>query len=102
LISGDFSVWGEPCQARHADLTRSAPQEALKGALLAYEVSGDGFLRHMVRAIAGTLVEVGRGRRPAASMAALLSGGSRAQAGATAPPQGLFLVRVEYDEWPAT
>lgn len=65
--------------------------------LLAYEVSGDGFLRHMVRAITGTLVEIGRGQRPAASMAALLAGGTRAQAGATAPPQGLFLVRVDYD-----
>lgn len=65
--------------------------------LLVYEVSGDGFLRHMVRAIVGTLVEIGRGRRPAASMAALLAGGSRAQAGATAPPQGLFLVCVVYD-----
>ena len=45
----------------------------------------------------GTLVEIGRGRRPAASMAALLAGGSRAEAGATAPPHGLFLVRVVYD-----
>ncbi|MSO82471.1 MAG: tRNA pseudouridine(38-40) synthase TruA [Acidobacteria bacterium] len=84
----------EPDQARHAAAET----------LLAYEVSGDGFLRHMVRAIVGTLVEIGRGRRgavgggrPAASMAELLAGGSRAQAGATAPPQGLFLVRVEYD-----
>ena len=67
------------------------------GALVVYDVSGDGFLRHMVRAIVGTLVEVGRGQRPVASMAALLTGGSRAQAGATAPPQGLFLVRVVYD-----
>ena len=61
-----------------------------------YEVSGDGFLRHMVRAIVGTLVEVGRGRRPAASISTLLNGGRRAEAGATAPPQGLFLVRVDY------
>ena len=68
-----------------------------RGTLLAYEVSGDGFLRHMVRAIVGTLVEIGRGRRPSASMASLLESGSRAAAGATAPPQGLFLVRVEYD-----
>ena len=67
------------------------------GTLIVYEVGGDGFLRHMVRAIAGTLVEVGRGRRPAASMAALLAGGSRSEAGITAPPQGLFLVRVVYD-----
>ena len=65
--------------------------------LVAYEVSGSGFLRHMVRALAGTLVEIGRGQRPVASMGALVSGGSRAQAGVTAPPQGLFLVRVVYD-----
>ncbi len=65
--------------------------------LLVYEVSGDGFLRHMVRAIVGTLVEVGRGQRPVTSIAALLAGGTRSQAGITAPPQGLFLVRVVYD-----
>jgi tRNA pseudouridine38-40 synthase len=65
--------------------------------LLAYEVSANGFLRHMVRAIVGTLIEIGHGRRSAGSMAMLLAAGSRAQAGATAPPHGLFLVRVDYD-----
>lgn len=65
--------------------------------LLVYEVSGDGFLRHMVRAVMGTLVEVGRGWRPPGQMAGLLRGGSRADAGPTAPPHGLFLARVDYD-----
>ena len=67
------------------------------GSLLTYEVSGDGFLRHMVRAIVGTLVEVGRGWRDPAQMDALLQARDRARAGATAPPHGLFLVRVDYD-----
>ena len=67
------------------------------GDLLTYEVSGDGFLRHMVRALVGTLVEIGRGWRQPADIAALLSGASRADAGPTAPPQGLFLVSVDYD-----
>ena len=65
--------------------------------LLSYEVHATGFLRHMVRAIVGTLVDVGRGRREAASMTRLLQRGRRAEAGATAPPHGLFLVRVDYD-----
>ena len=67
------------------------------GSLLTYEVSGDGFLRHMVRAIVGTLVEVGRGWRDPAQIDALLQARDRARAGATAPPHGLFLVRVDYD-----
>jgi tRNA pseudouridine38-40 synthase len=65
--------------------------------ILLYEVTADGFLRHMVRTIVGTLVEIGRGWRSAASMARLIEGGTRANAGATAPPHGLFLVRVDYD-----
>ena len=72
-------------QADRDDLTR-----------IVYEVSGSGFLRHMVRAIVGTLVDIGRGRYPPGRMTALLEDGSRSDAGATAPAQGLFLVRVDY------
>ena len=75
----------------------AAPWVGDSAPLLTYEVSGDGFLRHMVRAIVGTLVEVGRGWRDPAQMDALLHEKDRARAGATAPPHGLFLVRVDYD-----
>jgi tRNA pseudouridine38-40 synthase len=60
--------------------------------------SADGFLRHMVRNIVGTLVEVGRGRRIPGDIPRILAGRARRLAGVTAPPQGLCLVRVLYPE----
>lgn len=64
--------------------------------LVLYEVTGGGFLRHMVRIIVGTLVEIGRRRRPVAWMDDVLASRDRALAGPTAPPDGLFLVGVDY------
>jgi tRNA pseudouridine38-40 synthase len=63
---------------------------------LVLDVEGDGFLRHMVRAIAGTLVDVGAGRRPAGVMADILAARDRRAAGATAPASGLALMEVFY------
>ncbi len=60
------------------------------------EVAGDGFLYNMVRTIVGTLVEIGRGTRDEAWISEVLSACDRRRAGQTAPPQGLFLVSVEY------
>ncbi len=60
------------------------------------EVRGSGFLRHMVRTIVGTLVEVGRGRRGPAEVEQVLRGADRSAAGPTAPPRGLFLTGVGY------
>ncbi len=59
-------------------------------------VEGDGFLRHMVRNLVGTLLEVGAGRRAPDSIPALLAARDRARAGPTAPAGGLTLVRVHY------
>jgi tRNA pseudouridine38-40 synthase len=60
------------------------------------DVEADGFLYNMVRTIAGTLIQVGTGRWPGARVAEALAAEDRRQAGPTAPPQGLFLVRVRY------
>lgn len=63
---------------------------------LQIEVHGDGFLRHMVRNMVGTLVDVGAGRRDPASIPALLKARDRSAAGDTAPASGLTLVSVDY------
>jgi len=62
--------------------------------ILAFE--GSGFLRHMVRNLTGTLVEVGSGRRSASEMPALLAARDRRRAGRTAPAHGLTLEWVRY------
>jgi tRNA pseudouridine38-40 synthase len=72
------------------DVVTPAPGE------LCFYVEGDGFLRHMVRILVGTLLEVGRGRRSPAELPAILAARDRRAAGPTAPPQGLTLVRVSY------
>jgi tRNA pseudouridine38-40 synthase len=64
--------------------------------LITYDITGNGFLRHMVRAIVGSIVEVGRGRHPPEWMAAVLASRDRGRAGPTAPAGGLFLVSVTY------
>src|SRR6476620_2806587 len=60
------------------------------------DVAGDGFLYNMVRTIIGTLVEVGAGKRDTNWPAEVLAARDRRKAGQTAPPHGLFLVRVDY------
>ena len=61
------------------------------------DVEADGFLYNMVRALAGTLMNVGRGYWPESKVAEILEAQDRTQAGPTAPAQGLFLMRVSYD-----
>jgi tRNA pseudouridine38-40 synthase len=68
-----------------------------RGGDVALDFEGTGFLRHMVRNLVGTLLEVGRGRRAPESIPALLAARDRDLAGATAPAHGLTLIRVRYD-----
>ena len=70
------------------------------GEALVFRIAGEGFLRGMVRALVGTMLEVGRGRRDVASFAGLLAGRPRGEAGPNAPAHGLVLERVDYPaEW---
>jgi len=65
---------------------------------IAIEVTGDGFLYNMVRIIAGTLLEAGYGKIAPAEIDRIISAKDRAQAGPTAPPEGLYLKEVYYDK----
>jgi tRNA pseudouridine38-40 synthase len=72
--------------------------EGASGAEVVLDVAGEGFLRHMVRNLAGTLIEIGRGRRSAEAAAEVLASRDRARAGPTAPAHGLVLMGVQ-DSW---
>lgn len=67
------------------------------GDVVAIEVEADGFLYNMVRAIAGTLMLVGAGKRPESWVAEVVAAQARVEAGPTAPPQGLYLLHVNYE-----
>ncbi len=67
-----------------------------RGDEIVFSITGEGFLRGMVRALVGTLIEVGLGRREPEAMAGLLQGRPRSEAGPTAPAHGLVLDEVFY------
>jgi tRNA pseudouridine38-40 synthase len=73
------------------------PDERLRDALIEIRVNANGFLRYMVRAIAGTLMAVGRGELDQAAIVAALETGTRPLAAVTAPACGLTLLSVRYD-----
>lgn len=70
----------------------------VEGDLLVYTVTGNGFLYNMVRIMTGTMVEVGLNKRPPESIPDILNKKDRRLAGITAPPHGLYLWEVFYDE----
>ncbi|MCS6289262.1 MAG: tRNA pseudouridine(38-40) synthase TruA [Nitrospira sp.] len=79
------------CRLQQADLR-------CQGDLIIFSFYADRFLKQMVRAMVGTLVEVGQGKRTAADMRTVLAARARAAAGRTAPAHGLYLVRVDYTD----
>ncbi len=70
-----------------------------EGDMIYFDITGNGFLYNMVRIIAGTLLEIGRGAMAPEAMARILAAHDRSMAGPTAPPCGLTLLNIEYPEW---
>jgi tRNA pseudouridine38-40 synthase len=94
----DFAAFqAADCAAHHA-VREVRRLEVLgePGGRIELVVEATAFVKHMVRNVVGTLVEVGRGKRSPASLPALLAGGDRKAAGPTAPQQGLCLEEVFY------
>jgi tRNA pseudouridine38-40 synthase len=89
-----FQAAGSAVRATVRTLTRVDVRESPGEIVI--DVEGDGFLRHMVRAIVGTLADVGTGARSASSIADTLSAKDRRTAGTTAPGAGLTLMSVRY------
>jgi len=73
------------------------PSKGNAGDFIWLEIVADGFLYNMVRAIVGTLVPVGRGRWNGDDIRRILTSMARSEAGDTAPPNGLYLVHVDYE-----
>jgi tRNA pseudouridine38-40 synthase len=94
----DFAAF----RAADAETVRSTVRRAFvsridrEDELLVYRIEATAFLKHMVRNIVGTLVEVGSGVRHASDLAAVIASRDRGRAGPTAPPHGLCLVAVRY------
>ncbi len=97
--SHDFTAF-TPTETQHVVMRRTLTRcrWRSRGPVLWLEVRAHTFMRHMVRTIAGTLIEVGRGIRSVDDVALLLEGAARSDAGPTAPAHGLFLWRVHYGE----
>ncbi|MDR2876876.1 MAG: tRNA pseudouridine(38-40) synthase TruA [Chromatiales bacterium] len=93
----DFSSFRSyACQANHPVRTVYRLDVTRHGDLIMLDVVANAFLHHMVRNIAGVLMEIGSGRQPVEWSRTVLEARDRVRGGVTAPPEGLYLVRVEY------
>ncbi|MET0925764.1 MAG: tRNA pseudouridine(38-40) synthase TruA, partial [Solirubrobacterales bacterium] len=96
--SHDFTAF-TPTQTEHVLFERTIDRcewREQRPGLLAMEIAAKSFMRNQVRALVGTMLEVGGGRRPLEDFERLLAGAPRDDAGETAPAHGLYLVEVRY------
>lgn len=86
---------GDRCTVHHAEWRAWHPVG------LTFHVTANRFLHHMVRYLVGTMVDIGRGRRPVDDMDALLANADGVKTSPPAPPEGLYLTRVRYADDPS-
>jgi tRNA pseudouridine38-40 synthase len=100
LVGGhDFSSFrAVGCQARSPFRTMEFISVKRYGDVLVLDIKGNAFLHHMVRNIAGVLIEIGQKRQPVSWSAQVLEARDRTKAGVTAVPNGLFLTQVDYPD----
>ena len=102
----DFASFAASTGSEEDDRERSAVREIFSAQLardatgeeLHFTVRGKSFLRHMVRKMIGTLLDVGRGKLPVGDIDRLFDLRDRSKSGPTVPPQGLWMLAVEYAE----
>lgn len=95
----DFTAF-TPSDSDHVRFSRhvlAAGWHEIGPDLLEFRIEADAFMRHMVRVLVGTMLEVGGGRRTAEEFASLLMGRSRPEAGRTAPAHGLHFLGARYE-----
>ena len=98
----DFSSFrAEGCTAAHPVRTVEGASVVAMDDEVWLDIHGTGFLRHMVRILAGTLHAVGTGRHPPEWLAEVVAARRREAAGPTAPAEGLTLMRIVYDPEPS-
>lgn len=95
----DFSAFrAAGCQSRSPSRNVHHARLSRQGRFVVFDIQANAFLQHMVRNLMGSLLTIGRGQQPSAWMAELLAGRDRRLASATADPDGLYLVAVDYPD----
>jgi tRNA pseudouridine38-40 synthase len=95
----DFSSYrAMGCQAKHPVRTVHRLQVERVGEFISIEVHANAFLHHMVRNIAGVLIAIGKGEQNESWTQEVLDSRDRTLGGVTAPPQGLYLTKVDYPQ----